>query len=105
MIGQAITILIVYALLSIALIISAGVSIPVIVSIIIQTLWMFLLIYDTKCLVEGKCNTWAWVRTILMLLIPAILIILMTAKAGGALSTVERYMKSTEDDDRARQRR
>jgi hypothetical protein len=105
MLGQVITILIVYFLLSIALLISAGFNVPVIVSIFIQSLWMILLIYDTKCLVEGNCNTWAWVRTILMLLIPAILIILMTAKAGGAFSTVESYMKSTDEDDRARQRR
>lgn len=105
MLGQVITILTVYFLLSINLLVSSGFSVPVIVSIFIQSLWMILLIYDTKCLVEGNCNTWAWVRTILMLLIPAILIILMTAKAGGAFSTVESYMKSTDEDDRARQRR
>jgi len=77
MIGQVIAILVVYGLLTLGLIINAGLNIPVIGVVLAQTLWVLLLIYDTKCLVEGNCNTWAWIRTIFLLIVPIIAVVIL----------------------------
>lgn len=42
---------------------------------IITLIYVALLIYDTNCLTAGQCNVWSWIRTVLYLILPIIIII------------------------------
>jgi hypothetical protein len=48
-----------------------------IVPLIFWILSIFLLSYDTECLVGGNCRIWSWIRTILYSIMPTIIIIII----------------------------
>jgi uncharacterized membrane protein len=48
-----------------------------IVPLIFWIFSIFLLSYDTECLVGGNCHIWSWIRTILYSIMPTIIIIIL----------------------------
>jgi len=56
---------------------------------IMTLIYVGLLIYDTNCLTKGQCNVWSWIRTILYLILP-IIVILMEISMIRALRS-EKY--------------
>jgi hypothetical protein len=51
---------------------SAGLAIGLVFSL----LFIAITTYDTECLVKGQCIAWSWIRTILYILFPTIIIIM-----------------------------
>lgn len=79
---QTYTIAIVYSLL---LIISTGTawkqqgfSLNLAWSFLLSLGLIALVSYDTLCLTQGNCGVWSWIRTVIYILIPVILIIMWT---------------------------
>jgi FtsH-binding integral membrane protein len=60
-----------------------------------------ILLYDTECLLRGNCSAWAWVRTTLYILLPAIFLILLVLRLGSGKKASEhkRHHKRHHKDD------
>lgn len=39
-------------------------------------LYGLLVVYDTDCLVIGGCNVWSWIRTVLHMILPIVILVL-----------------------------
>ena len=46
-----------------------------IIAVLIWIVQVVILCYDTECLVAGNCHVWSWIRTILYLIVPTIVLI------------------------------
>ncbi len=77
---QSLLVIIIYSLcLLIAFIVSIvkkTINLTGVLGFIFSFLYIALLAYDTNCLTEGQCGTWSWIRTILYLIFPTIILIL-----------------------------
>lgn len=56
-----------------------------IISFFVSLGMILLIIYDTDCLTKGSCNVWSWIRTIIYVIFPTLVIILL----GLSLFTVD----------------
>ena len=61
-------------------------------SLTFLALWMaivFIITYDTECLVKGKCASYSWMRTVLLSILPIILIMMVIKQTRSGDGTKE----------------
>jgi hypothetical protein len=79
--AQAWTVAIVYLILCIMGVVAAvkagQFTASYVIGLLVTLLFIGLLTYDTACLTVGNCGVWSWIRTILYIIIPIIVIILV----------------------------
>ena len=73
--AQAVTLVIVYG---ISLLLGVGWTVkqgafnaPTAVGYAVTLLWLVVLVYETNCLTTGDCGAYSWLRTIMLIAIPA----------------------------------
>lgn len=62
---------------------------------ILSFLYVILLAYDTNCLTEGQCGTWSWIRTILYLIFPTIILVLFMIRIFKKDKVDEKKVETT----------
>lgn len=107
---QAIILAIIYVIMTVVYILAVRPyeHFPVVTLVVQSLLWLVyiaLIVYDTNCLVAGSCVAWAWLRTFLYAIIPAIviygLVIYLTEQANvkKAFKDAERAAAEKEDEE------
>lgn len=91
--AQAYTILIVYIVLILVIAITgavkSGVTVAGVFSTIFAMCWTALLAYDTACLSDNNCGVWSWIRTVLYIIVPCILLITIMVGFASSKKTPE----------------
>ncbi len=77
---QALTILIVYVLLSIVVVALAVKSASSSIGVVGALTW----ILYVALMVRGNCNVWSWVRTVLYILLPVVLLVVLSIALFGS---------------------
>lgn len=84
----AITLLIVYILIivlsTVTIIINKQFRATTVLGILLSLGFVALIVYDTECLSAGGCTIWSWIRTVLYIIVPSLILIgLAYALASG----------------------
>lgn len=79
---QAIIIAVIYAILTVVYVLAARPyntlpKVQIAIGSVVWFIYVFMMIYDTNCLVNGNCVVWAWIRTVMYVLIPIVIVILL----------------------------
>lgn len=78
---QALVIAIVYALVILLSIIGMiqqkQLGVSAFFGLLLGIAFAWLIVYDTDCLTQGQCTVWSWIRTMLYVLFPVLMLILV----------------------------
>ena len=96
---QAIIIAVIYAILTVVYVLAARPyntlpKLQIAIGSVVWFIYVFMMIYDTNCLVNGHCVVWAWIRTVVYIILPTVMmILLLTIWKSGSKKAAEEKAK------------